>query len=164
MIPKSYTKAIALFQSTLAATLASLSSTSNNELIVLTLQPYSPPLLRKRAAWLKPFDLSQVRRSAPVSSSSTLRKRAPEDDEEGRVPPVDAKTKSPVVPSGSTCFTSAEDVNNQTAECLGRGTAVLGVSSRKGECWVCSCRATFDEGGKKTTWKGEGCEKIDLSS
>lgn len=75
-------------------------------------------------------------------------------------------TPSPVVASGYTCFASAEDVNNQTLACLGRGIAVRGVTA-KGvqDCWVCSCQKTKDAGtGKVKSWGGQGCEKEDLSS
>lgn len=97
-------------------------------------------------------------RTSPMANQ----KRA--SSEIGRVIHAAAATPSPVVPSSSICFKSAEDVNNQTANCLGRGVPVIGVTARKGgDCWVCSCSPTT-EGGFEIDWAGQGCEKIDVSS
>lgn len=75
-----------------------------------------------------------------------------------------------IVPTSSKCFSSLDDLNNQTLSCLGRGEGVKGISPTrqargKGEeCWVCKCGSTVDEeSGKKVWWAGEGCEKKDLS-
>ena len=80
----------------------------------------------------------------------------------GKVVRQERATPIPVVPTSSRCFVDQEEVERLTANCLGRGKAVEGVSAR-GKCWVCSCGTTTEE-GKLIKWAGEGCEKVDLSS
>lgn len=127
----------------------------------MTLPPYSAPLLIKRKAWLEPFSStsSYVRRNTP----STLHRRAVGVPDGRKVAIALKPTPSPVIPSGSTCFASSDETNNKTAECLGRGTPVLGLTTRGKQCWVCSCGTTKTK-GKIQKWAGEGCEKQDLSS
>lgn len=86
----------------------------------------------------------------------------PVESEEGKVKFVAGATRTPIVTSSKTCFESAEDANNQTVNCLGRGVPVQGVTVKGGECWVCSCGKT-EENGRTKSWAGEGCEKEDLS-
>lgn len=146
---------------------------------MLALPPPSTPILRKRQPWLQPFSTSISRYTARSSSSQSkqqlnqnhkrsvfvdppanLGKRQQEDNNEKK------NSSTIVVPSSSKCFKSLEDLNNQTAECLGHGQGVRGISVKQGqdECWVCKCGSTVDEEtGKKTNWAGEGCEKKDLS-
>ncbi len=83
--------------------------------------------------------------------AAVLRKRAAE------------ASSTPVVPQSKTCFASLDDLNNQTASCLGHGAGVKGITTRGSECWVCQCTKTVDEAGHTTKWAGEGCEKEDLS-
>ena len=163
-----YERAATVFRSTLDATLAALTAKSGAPptVLLLALPPYSPPLLRKRAAWLKPFASLSKRYSAATRPSSALAKRAlgdDTDDTEGRVQQTARPTPSPVVPTGYICFRSEADLKNQTLACLGRGTGVKGVTVRGTECWVCSCTKTTEH-GKTKSWAGQGCEKEDLSS
>ncbi|KAL8286936.1 hypothetical protein RQP46_003942 [Phenoliferia psychrophenolica] len=168
-----YERAATLFRSTLAATLAAFhaaEATSDGPaptVLLLALPPYSPPLLRKRTPWLKPFASLSKRYSGVTRPSSALAKRAFGDDDasdsEGRVQQTARPTPSPVVPTGYVCFESEKDLKNQTLACLGRGTAVKGVTIKGTECWVCSCGKTT-ENGKTRSWGGQGCEKEDLSS
>ncbi|GAA5844155.1 hypothetical protein JCM3766R1_003274 [Sporobolomyces carnicolor] len=180
---REYETAHALVQRILSASIASHRASAvrqgrSSRAILLTLAPHSNPLLRKRQPWLHPFEspvsryVSRTRSSSPSSQQQQqLHKRSVfvskrREDED------DKKKKSEfVVPSSSKCFKSLDDLNNQTASCLDRGHGVRGISTKakggddKDECWVCKCGSTVDEEtGKKTSWAGEGCEKVDLSS
>lgn len=166
---KTYRSAANLLRQTLTATLASFSAANVDSpeqptLIFISLPPYSPPLLRKRAAWLKPFEAGTSRYVAhkrAASSSGSLHKRAHNSDE-GRIVKRAESTAQPIVPSSKRCFESLSQLNNLTATCLGRGKGVKGLSTRGKDCWVCSCSPTT-ENGKRISWAGEGCEKQDLS-
>lgn len=140
---------------------------------MLTIQPPSTPLLRKRQPWLHPFESSVSRYTKRTTRSSTsshqnvkrsvfVTERAPSDDDK-----KDKKSQGVlIVPTSSKCFSSLSDLENQTASCLSHGVGIKGISTRDSskECWVCKCSPTVDEEtGKKTYWAGEGCEKIDLS-
>lgn len=128
---------------------------SEPTILLLTLPPYSPPLLQTRKPWLTPFNSGvnhrYTRRSIPSTSH-------------GRVELVAKPKKSPVIPSGSTCFGSAEETVNMTASCLGRGEPILGLTTRGKNCWVCNCLPSEDKDGRIRKWAGEGCEKEDVSS
>lgn len=171
-----YKRASSLLHQTLSASIASYESLSSSleegdaSTLLLTVQPAKKALLRKRQDWLHPFESPVSRytsrtRSSPLQHQNLKRsvfaERAPEEEVQ-----KEESGKKFVVPSSSTCFDSLEDLNNQTASCLGHGEGVKGISTKegKGDCWVCRCRATVDEEtGKKTNWAGEGCEKVDLS-
>ncbi|GAA5968360.1 hypothetical protein JCM3765_002916 [Sporobolomyces pararoseus] len=174
-----YKKSVELLQQTLSATLSSYSSISKNfekdsKIILLSLQEEPKTLLRKRQAWLHPFESPVSRytsrtRSLKSNNNNHLKRsvftssEANNDDDNNK----DGKKEGTmIVPSSSKCFKSLEDLNNQTASCLSHGKGVKGISTKSGneECWVCKCGSTVDEeSGKKTFWAGEGCEKVDLS-
>ncbi|GAA5914120.1 hypothetical protein JCM6882_004931 [Rhodosporidiobolus microsporus] len=187
-----YRTAVALLQRTLAAFYSSISSTtaaaSNPaKFLVVTLPPHPAPLLRRKEAWLKPFEVrgakygatakragamnGNVKRSVFSPSANAGRVKRQSDGDDGEGGDEDWAKNAPIVPSSRTCFKSAAEARNQTASCLSRGTVVRGLSTRMGqgeECWVCKCGATEEEGedGKvrRRRWSGEGCEKEDLSS
>ncbi|KAM0750893.1 hypothetical protein T439DRAFT_325942 [Meredithblackwellia eburnea MCA 4105] len=157
-----------LLRSTLAATISAFTSRSPSEatVLLLSLPPHQQPLLTKRKKWLDPFQVGVAKRYTGSKSSSGLHKRqfdGEESDDEGRRKAAARPTPSPVVPTTSHCFKSLDDLNNQTESCLSRGVGVLGVTVKGGECWVCSCGKTT-ENGKTKRWAGQGCEKEDLSS
>lgn len=171
---ETYQRAASLLRQTLTATLASLSASQSSAqeptFVLLTLPPYQAPFLRKRAAWLSPFASASSRytsthrsRSATPAQGHSKRSTvfSPAADA-GRKVRRAAATPQPIVPSSRRCFESEAQLKNLTANCLGRGVGVQGLSTRTGECWVCSCGKT-NEGGKVKSWAGEGCEKEDLS-
>lgn len=178
-----YQRATALVRATLSGALSSLSarlSDSDPTVMLLALPPHAQPLLRKREAWLKPFEARSIaaasRRYGSGGASavpgaqqhkkrSVFSPRAAEDDDSSD---EDKKEPSLVVPAGKTCFESLSALNNATAACLGRGRGVRGISTRQlrdgqTECWVCECHVTEDDEGRRTRWAGEGCEKKDVS-
>ncbi|BGP41108.1 hypothetical protein JCM10450v2_005139 [Rhodotorula kratochvilovae] len=167
-----YARASALVRQTLTGALASLRArlpaSEQPTVLLLALPPHAQPLLRKREAWLKPFEAGGAARYGAQKRAakgarevnahkkrSVFSPRAP-DEEAG-------KGSGPLVPAGKTCFASLSALNNATASCLKRGEGVKGVSTRGGECWVCRCKTTEDDEGRKRRWSGEGCEKEDLS-
>ncbi|GAA6022681.1 hypothetical protein JCM11491_000564 [Sporobolomyces phaffii] len=170
-----YQRAAALVRETVAATLASYARVSDDlgassSTMLVTLAAPRTPLLRKRQPWLHPFSTSVSR----YTSRTTKRSHNPEQHRVGKrasvfVAPRAAsrnKNATVIVPTSSRCFSSLEDLNDQTASCLSHGQGVKGISTRGDakECWVCKCGSTVDqETGKKTYWAGEGCEKVDLS-
>ncbi|SCV69767.1 BQ2448_1161 [Microbotryum intermedium] len=179
---ETYQRAASLLRSTLSATLAALrQNTITDEqptVLLLTLPPYSPPLLRRRSPFLAPFTSSPsipgqvVRRGAPMhlphqhKRASVFVENSTNDGRVKRAPSDEGKPRQPVVPSHYRCFESEQELNNLTASCLGRGVGVKGVSAArdggKNECWVCSCGKTTED-GKTKKWAGQGCEKEDLS-
>ncbi|KAK4054287.1 hypothetical protein OIO90_003520 [Microbotryomycetes sp. JL221] len=167
-----YQRASTMLRQTLSATLDAIKQSSPSgdqpQFVMLTLTPYKQPWLRKRSAWLSPFEsgsasYAKVVRPRLARTTTRLNKRSTVFS-----PRADAtKTATPVVPQSRRCFESEKELNKLTADCLGRGKAVKGVTTRDlkgGECWVCSCGTTTDERGKRHKWAGEGCEKEDLSS
>ncbi|GAA5981466.1 hypothetical protein JCM11641_004771 [Rhodosporidiobolus odoratus] len=168
-----YQRATSLLSSTLTAFHASLTASTSTSpaglrLILLALPPHQTPLLRKRTSWMKPFEHAgsqyQTRSSSHAKSlNANVRRSVFSPRQEGGED--DWAKNAPIVPSSNICFKSPEDVKNQTASCLGRGKPVRGLSTKEGECWVCKCGTTQEhEGGKVRRWKGQGCEKEDLSS
>lgn len=147
----------------------------DSKTILLSLQPEKQALLRKRQAWLHPFESPVSRytsrtRSLKSSTNShqNLKRSVFSSDQadEGKDGEKKGGEGTMIVPTSSKCFKSLEDLNNQTASCLSHGQGVKGISTRGGneECWVCKCGSTVDEEtGKKTYWAGQGCEKVDLS-
>lgn len=179
---ETYQRAASLLRATLDATLSALERASGqgenrSTVMLLTLPPYSPPLIRKRSKWLKPFQPSYSQyavkahartrsaRAAHHEKRSTVfspGKKVKRQDQD------DKRRKQPIVPTSRRCFSSLEQLNNLTASCLGHGVGVKGISTQKladgqSECWVCSCGRAKDDKGKERTWGGEGCEKVDLS-
>lgn len=155
-----YKAAAQLLQQTLSATIAAYNAVYDNPTIVLlALPPYTAPLLRRRTAWLAPFN-PYARYTQRAINSEGHTKRSVGDKRAAK-----KHIRTPIVPTSSTCFASADAVNNATDSCSGRGVPIAGVSTKSGskECWVCAC-STVEEGGKKTGYAGEGCEKVDLSS
>ncbi|BGP17314.1 hypothetical protein JCM10213_009082 [Rhodosporidiobolus nylandii] len=166
-----YTRAVALlrdtlsgFTSSIASSCASSSGAAGARTLLLTLPPHSTPLLRKRTAWLAPFEHAGSRYQARSKAAKAramnrnVRRSVFSSRQSGEGEEDDWARNAPIVPSSSICFKDEQDARNQTAACLGRGKAVRGISTREldgGECWVCRC---------EKGWKGEGCEKEDLSS
>lgn len=169
---QTYQRAASLLRQTLSATLASLTSDEQAQeptLVLLTLPPYSPPFLRTRSNWLKPFNSASSRyvsahrpRSVVPAGHAKRSTVFSPSSEAGKKARRAQATAQPIVPSSRRCFESEEQLMNLTASCLGRGSAVMGLSTRKGDCWVCSCGKTTVD-GKTKSWAGEGCEKEDLS-
>ncbi|CEH16248.1 Domain of unknown function DUF3844 [Ceraceosorus bombacis] len=60
------------------------------------------------------------------------------------------------------CFSSESDLNKATADCSGRGKAVLSTKGAR-RCYVCQCSKTKEK-GSSTSWAGEACQKVDLST
>ncbi|SGY14100.1 BQ5605_C010g06062 [Microbotryum silenes-dioicae] len=180
---ETYQRAATLLRSTLSATLAALRQAAATDeqptVLLLTLPPYSPPLLRRRAPFLAPFASSPAipgqvaRRGAPMHLPHQVKRASvfvdhstTQDGRVKRAPSDSGKPRQPVVPSHYRCFESEAELNNLTASCLGRGVGVKGVSAARNggtaDCWVCSCGKTTEE-GKTKSWAGQGCEKEDLS-
>ncbi|SCZ89535.1 BZ3500_MvSof-1268-A1-R1_Chr9g10445 [Microbotryum saponariae] len=180
---ETYQRAATLLRSTLSATLAALRQDAATDeqptVLLLTLPPYSPPLLRRRAPFLAPFASSPAipgqvaRRGASMHLPHQVKRASvfvdhptTQDGRVKRAPSDSGKPRQPVVPSHYRCFESEAELNNLTASCLGRGVGVKGVSAARNggtaDCWVCSCGKTTEE-GKTKSWAGQGCEKEDLS-
>ncbi|GAA5867334.1 hypothetical protein JCM8547_003310 [Rhodosporidiobolus lusitaniae] len=186
-----FLRASSLLSQTLSGLYKSISASTQaqgkeNEakFLLLTLPSPPSPWLRKRQAWLKPFEVAgakyrrasssvpanlnqKVKRSvfSPSANAHGRRQSSSADDSD------DSEAKrAPIVPSSHTCFPSFSAAQNATASCLARGKPVKGISTKTKdgeECWVCKCGVTRDDeggSGKVRRWKGEGCEKEDLSS
>lgn len=71
----------------------------------------------------------------------------------------------PVIPiySTSQCFKTMDACTNGTDTCSGHGEC-LSVTRGPKTCFACSCGVTKDSKGRKTTWAGQSCERIDYSS
>lgn len=157
---------------------------------MLALPPYSQPFLKRRSAYLAPFEdasarYGKQRRSAPSAhlasrkdkrqleafdptayvGTSAMSAAADDTGDDADTPNV-----HPVVPLSRKCFASADDVRNATGYCSGHGVPVRGITTRtlpegQDDCWVCMCtREVSDESGKVTSYAGEACQKKDVSS
>jgi len=62
----------------------------------------------------------------------------------------------------STCFATEDACSNSTMSCSGRGQCLQATKAGR-SCYVCSCRTTMSEAGKKETWAGDACERKDIS-
>ena len=171
---KQFKTAAALLQQTLTATLDSILKQSPESTVILLSLPttYSPPVFRKRSAWLRPFYDAHHDLTRRTAAPAVLQKRSSANFdpvlESANRAAAPKRTAIPIVPSSFTCFESLDKLNNATNSCNdGNGVGVKGVSALMGknreDCWVCNCGSTVTK-GKKTNWKGQGCEKIDLSS
>ncbi|GAA6007343.1 uncharacterized protein JCM10292_005499 [Rhodotorula paludigena] len=180
---QTYQTASSLVKQTLTGLIASVNAhlataeQARAKVVLLALPPHPTPLLRKRTPWLAPFESSQLAQrfgSSPRARALNAHVKrsvfSPRQEETSTAAAAAANGSSVIVPSGYTCFASEREANDKTARCLGRGEPVRGITTRVegaqgGECWVCKCGETVDdETGRRTRWKGQGCEKEDLSA
>jgi len=96
--------------------------------------------------------------SSAVPSAYAKRQEAAEAS------PQQSPHASPQQPIGSmsTCFNSADICEEATAGCSGKGECVS--ASKAGmTCFVCACKVTISDKGRKEAWAGEACERKDIS-
>ncbi|KAF9507339.1 hypothetical protein BS47DRAFT_1488887 [Hydnum rufescens UP504] len=96
----------------------------------------------------------------PVSPAATLHHTLPRS---ASAPHNLVQARSfPPVHSVSECFTSSDACSNNTDTCSGHGECVA-VSRAGKTCYSCVCSTTADSRGRKTSWAGSKCERMDVS-
>jgi len=64
--------------------------------------------------------------------------------------------------SSSTCFANAEDCQEGTTECSGRGQCIP-VKKGPRKCFVCQCAVTKNSKNGTEYWSGASCQNKDVS-